>query len=104
MKAVRNNSGQFTKGNKAGGRTHGAKNRATQKIRENFLQFIESNLLKIQEDFDKLDPKDRFKVLLDMAKFVLPTLKAVEFGNVLDELSEADFQILIEKLKTEHLN
>lgn len=101
---VRGNNGQFQKGNTAGGRKHGSRNKATQQIRENFLQFIEDNLLKLQSDFDQLDPKDRFKVLLDMAKFVLPTLKAVEFGNVLDELSEADFQILIEKLKTEHLN
>lgn len=101
---MRNNKGQFVKGNTAGGRTKGAKNKVTQKIREDFLYFIERNLEDMQSDFDQLEPKDRFKILLDMAKFIIPTLKAVEFGNVLDELSESDFKILIEKLKSEHLN
>lgn len=101
---MRTNNGQFTKGNSAGGRTTGSRNKATQKIRETFLHFIEDNLPKLQKDFDQLDPKDRFKVLLDMGKFVLPTLKAVEFGNILDEMTEKDFQTLIEKLKQEHLN
>ena len=101
---MRNTKGQFAKGNTAGGRTKGAKNKVTQKIRENFLYFIEHNLEDMQSDFDQLEPKDRFKILLDMAKFIIPTLKAVEFGNVLDELSESDFKILIEKLKAEHLN
>src|SRR5690554_761581 len=101
---MRNNKGQFKSGNNAGGRTHGSKNKVTQKIRENFLYFIERNLEDMQADFDQLEPKERFKILLDMAKFIIPTLKAVEFGNVLDELSESDFKILIEKLKAEHLN
>lgn len=100
----RNSNGQFKRGNTSGGRTHGSKNKITQKIRENFLYFIESNIKELQSDFDKLEPRDRFKVLFDMAKFVLPTLKAVEFGNVLDELTEADFERLIEKLKNEQLN
>ena len=101
---MRNKNGQFAKGNTAGGRTKGAKNKVTQKIREDFLYFIERNLEDMQSDFDQLEPKDRFKILLDMARFIIPTLKAVEFGNVLDELSEDDFKVLIEKLKTEHLN
>lgn len=99
-----NNNGQFTKGNTAGGRKHGSRNKATQQIRETFLHFIEDNIEKLQSDFDQLEPKDKFKVLFDMARFVMPTLKAVEFGNILDDLTEADFQILIDKLKQEHLN
>ena len=101
---MRNTKGQFKSGNNVGGRTHGSKNKVTQKIRERFLYFIEYNLEDMQADFDQLEPKERFKILLDMAKFIIPTLKAVEFGNVLDELSESDFKILIEKLKSEHLN
>lgn len=101
---MRNSNGQFVKGNTAGGRTKGSKNKITQKVREKFLYFVENNLDQMQSDFDQLEPKERFKVLLEMARFIMPTLKAVEFGNVLDELSESDFQILIQKLKEEHLN
>lgn len=56
----------------------------------------------MQETFEMLEPKERFKVLLDVTRFILPTLKCVEYGNVLDELSEDDFQTLIEKLKKEY--
>lgn len=101
---MRDEHGRFVKGNKAGGRTHGSKNKITQKVREKFLYFVENNLDRMQADFDQLEPKERFKVLLEMARFIMPTLKAVEFGNILDELSESDFQILIQKLKEEHLN
>lgn len=101
---MRNKKGQFIKGNTAGGRKKGSKNKITQKVRETFLHFINANLDRMQKDFDGLEPRERFKVLFDMAKYVMPTLKSVEFGNVLDELSEEDFNILIEKLKKEHLN
>lgn len=101
---MRNSNGQFIKGNTAGGRTKGSKNKITQKIREKFLHFINENLEGMQQAFDELEPRDKFKVLMDMSKFIMPTLKAVEFGNILDELSESDFQILIQKLKEEHLN
>lgn len=104
MKKDRDKNGQFKKGNNAGGRNKGSKNKVTQEVRETFLHFIKSNLEQMQEDFDELKPKDRFKVLFDMARYVMPTLKTIEFGNVLDELSEKDFEILIEKLKEEQLN
>lgn len=99
---MRNINGQFAKGNTAGGRTQGSKNKITQKIRESFLYFIEGNLDQMQADFDDLEPKERFKILLDMARFIIPTLKTIEFGNVLDELSESDFRELIERLKKEN--
>lgn len=98
----RKSNGQFGKGNKAGGRKVGSKNKTSEKIRTTYLSFIEYNLETLQDDFDTLEPKERFKVLLELTRFVLPTLKAVEFGNVLDELSETDFQILVGKLKEEY--
>jgi len=32
----------------------------------------------MQNDIKELEPKDRLKILLELAKFVLPTLKATE--------------------------
>jgi|SRR5690554_3130954 len=96
-------AGKFKKGNKFGkGRPKGSKNKATEKVRETFLYFVEANLDRMQEDFDQLEPKERFKILIDVAKFILPTLKAVEFGNILDELSEGEFERLIERLKEDY--
>lgn len=56
----------------------GTPNRATDEVRENLKQLLEDNLATIQEDIKALEPKDRIKVLLELAKFVIPTLKATE--------------------------
>ena len=54
----------------------GTPNRATKAVRESFKELLETNLTNIQEDITALEPKDRLKVLLELAKFVIPTLKA----------------------------
>lgn len=101
---MRNEEGKFLKGTSGNpnGRPKGSKNKKTETIRETFIDFVEKNLDRLQKDFDSLEPKDRFKYLFEMTKFFLPSLKAVEFGNVLDEMSEKDFETLIEKLKNEY--
>src|SRR3972149_5572625 len=59
-------------GSKTGGRSKGTPNKNTVELREKFTLLLENN-------FDK--PKDRVKTLLDVAKFVVPTLKAIEVKN-----------------------
>lgn len=99
---MRNKNGQFTAGhNYSTGRPKGSKNKTTQKIRDTYLKFIEANLDRMQADFDELEAKDRFKYLFEMSKFILPSLKAVEFGNILDELTEDEFNEIITRLKNE---
>ena len=56
----------------------GTPNRVTNEVRESLRQLLETNLTTIQEDITALEPKDRVKVLLELAKFVIPTLKATE--------------------------
>ena len=62
---------------------------------------MENNLERMQNDFDQLEPKERFKYLFEMSKFILPSLKSIEFGNILDELTEEQFAEVIEKIKLE---
>ena len=70
-------------GIKTGGRTSGTLNKTTLELREKFTLLIENNFDKIQSDIDLLEPKDRIRILLELAKFVVPTLKATELtiGN-----------------------
>ena len=72
-----NNTGQ-----KFGGRTKGTPNRNTDEIRQNFQLLIENNLTTLENDLKELKPKDRIKAILDLSKFVLPTLKATELSTV----------------------
>ena len=70
-------------GIKTGGRSSGTLNKTTLELREKFALLIENNFDKLQTDIDLLDSKDRIKVILELAKFVVPTLKATELtiGN-----------------------
>lgn len=72
-----NNTGQ-----KFGGRTKGTPNRNTDEIRQKFQLLIENNLTTLENDLKELEPKDRIKAILDLSKFVLPTLKATELSTV----------------------
>jgi len=68
-------------GIKTGGRTAGTLNKTTLELREKFSLLIENNFDKLQSDIDLLEPKDRIKTILELAKFVVPTLRAVELGT-----------------------
>lgn len=76
---MKDNKGKFIKGNK--GKPKGANNKVTQAVRIKFQELLDNNLDKIQSDLDQLEPKDRVKLLLDLAKFVIPQLKAVELSQ-----------------------
>ena len=65
-------------GIKTGGRTKGTTNKTTAEVRKQFSLLLENNFDKLQNDIDALEPKDRIKTILELAKFVLPTLKTME--------------------------
>lgn len=71
-----NNTGQ-----KFGGRTKGATNKDTAEIRANFQHLIENNLTQLETDLQELKPFERIKVILELSRFVLPTLKATELST-----------------------
>ena len=73
---MRNSDGTFAEGNT--GRKAGTPNKATKDIRDAFTLLIENNLSKLQEDLNGLEPKQRVKLLLDMAQFVVPKMKSVD--------------------------
>jgi hypothetical protein len=68
-------------GLKYGGRKKGKENLVTAEIREKFKELVENNLDKFQEDLDNLKPIERVRILVDLAKFIVPTLKAVEVNS-----------------------
>ena len=76
----RNENGTFKQGStpNPAGRPKGSLNNSTKELREFFKNFVESNLSKIQQDYEELEAKDRLKFLLDLSKFVLPIQKAVD--------------------------
>jgi hypothetical protein len=68
-----NNTGQ-----KFGGRKFGSKNKELTDVRAKFQLLIDNNIDALQSDLDCLKPLDRIKVIIDLAKFCIPTLKAID--------------------------
>jgi hypothetical protein len=65
-------------GIKTGGRQKGTPNKTTNEIREKYKNLISETLEQLSDDIKTLDPKDRLKVIIELSKFVIPTLKATE--------------------------
>lgn len=73
-----------TTGKKFGGRKKGTPNKSTEEIRELFKALLENNINKIQKDLDKMEPQQRVKVILEIAKFVIPTLRSSDIKAEVD--------------------
>jgi hypothetical protein len=73
-----------TTGQKFGGRTKGTPNKTTNEIREFYQLLIDENLEQIKTDLNALEPKERLKMILELSKFVIPTLKAIEMETKVD--------------------
>lgn len=99
-------------GVKTGGRTKGALNKTTVEIRERFNLLLDNNFDKLQSDIDLLEPKDRIKTILELAKFVIPTLRSTELITdnennnfipiTVNILQESEIKDIINKLEAEY--
>ena len=77
----------------------GVPNKATNEVRRAFKQLVESNLPQMQSDLDSLEPKERLKFILEMAKFILPTLQAVSVDDLRENEAQG-FNVLTINLTT----
>ena len=68
----------MAKGIKTGGRTKGTVNKSTTEIREHYQKLVSDNLEQLDNDLKSLEPLQRLKMIIDIAKFVVPTLKATD--------------------------
>jgi hypothetical protein len=71
----------MAKGIKTGGRTAGALNKTTTEIREHYQNLVLDNLEQLDSDLKSLEPLQRLKMIIELSKFVVPTLKQIEATN-----------------------
>jgi hypothetical protein len=86
---MRNSDGTFAEGNT--GRKAGTPNKATKDIRDAFTLLLEDNLPTLKRDISSLEPKERVKLLLDMAQFVVPKLRSIDLQSDIEETITVDF-------------
>jgi hypothetical protein len=72
------------------GRTKGSANKTTALSRKLFNDILEQNINTIQDDIDTLQPLERLKVLLHLAEFCIPKLKAMEL-----DVQGSDFKPIV---------
>jgi hypothetical protein len=72
-------------GKKFGGRKAGVQNKDKTNLRAIFELLVENNIEALQEDLNSLKPLDRIKAIIELSKFVLPTLKAIEHKDSNDK-------------------
>lgn len=63
---------------KYGGRTIGTPNNISAEIREHFQNLISDNLEDLNNDLKSLEPLQRLKIIIELSKFVVPTLKSTD--------------------------
>lgn len=76
----------------------GVPNKSTNEVRRAFQLLVENNLPKMQKDLDSLEPKDRIKFMLDMAKFILPQLQSISIDDLREQEAQG-FNVLTINLK-----
>jgi hypothetical protein len=102
----------MAKGIKTGGRTKGAVNKTTTEIREHYLNLVSNNLEQLDNDLKSLEPLQRLKMIIELSKFVVPTLKATElttdkengFNPIVINLGSGISPIEVEIINTEPEN
>lgn len=61
------------------GRKKGTPNKTTAQTRELFQSIVDSNIEQIKTDLKELKPVERVKAIIELAKFCVPTLKAIDY-------------------------
>lgn len=66
------------------GRPKGSANVVSAAVRERFNLLVENNIDKLQNDIASLEPFQRIKVIIELSKFILPTLKSVDIAGTIE--------------------
>ncbi len=66
---------------KTGGRTKGTPNHTTKEIRNLYQSLVSENIKLLNDDIKQLEPFQRLKIIIELSKFVLPSLKPTELGH-----------------------
>lgn len=72
----RDDKGRFGSGNRASsGR---GPNKISTKVRDSIINFLESNIDRVQGDFDTLKPKERLQFVSELLSYAAPRLSSVQ--------------------------
>ena len=91
----------FTKGdnriNKSG-RPKGSKNKSNSELKRQFAEIIHNNIEQISDDLKELSPGERIKFILELCKFLIPTLRASEVDANINQTMFKPLEIVLNEI------
>jgi len=69
-------NGRFGPGNKAA--VARGQNKVSTKVKESIVNFLEANIDAIQQDFDKLKPRERLQFIAEIIPYAAPKLASIQ--------------------------
>lgn len=80
------------------GRPTGAKNKIGKDLRERIINFLSDEFTTVQNDFSKLQPRERVRLYCDLLQYGLPKLQAVTHEGNLERMTDSQLNDLFQKL------
>ena len=93
------------KTNNPAGRPAGIPNKMNKFLREEIFNFVTDNFPIVQDDFRKLQPRERVKFYIDLLSYCLPRLESISINELgLETLTDEQLDQIINKLNSGYEN
>jgi len=86
------------------GRPKGSKNKSSSEIKRQFAEIIHNNIEQINDDLKTLTPSERIKFILELCKFLIPTLRASEVDANINNTMFQPLEIIMNDINNENEN
>ena len=85
--------------NNPDGRPVGSQNKINADLRQSINDFLQKNFVEVEKDMQKLQPKDRVRLYIDLLQYGLPKLQSASLDIDYSQMSDEQLDYIIEGLK-----
>lgn len=86
---------------KTGGRVKGTPNKVTYSLKEWIISLIDKQRTQIEQDLQKLEPKERLQMIEKLMQYVIPKQAAQQVKLDFDSMTDEQLQQLVEEITKE---
>lgn len=86
---------------KTGGRVKGTPNKVTYSLKEWIISLIDKQRTQIEQDLQKLEPKERLQMIEKLMQYVIPKQAAQQVKLDFDSLTDAQLEQLVNEMTKE---
>lgn len=73
---IRDSNGRFGPGNKAA--VNKGPHKVSTKVKESLVKFLEDNIDKVQDSFDKLKPLEKLQFIANILPYIVPKMSSIQ--------------------------